>query len=301
MDALARVGGGRSFGSRGSRPSAPPRSYSTPSPAQPSQSAKQPPSSQPSPQPYQQPQGGFLRGLAGGIMGGIIGGMLFRGLGFGSGLGDSGGGGIGFFEILLIAALLFGVYYFFKKRRQAAAAERYYQQSVATADPVYQSSSMPVETLQPEGEDLAKGLSHIRQMDASFEEKNFLDSCMDQFFRIQGAWALREMSGAKNLLTEEMLGIFCNDADKLKQEKKINKVENIAVRSVDIAEAWQESGRDYVTVKFYANLLDYTVDESTGQVVSGSRTEPVKFEEYWTFTRATGNHLWQLSAIAQPT
>jgi predicted lipid-binding transport protein (Tim44 family) len=242
-----------------------------------------------------------LRGLAGGIMGGIIGGMLFRGLGFGSGLGDSGGGGIGFFEILLIAALLFGIYYFFKKRRQAAAAERYYQSSVETADFHAQSSPGPFESQQPEGEDLVKGLSYIRQMDSSFDEKRFLDSCMDQFFRIQGAWAVREMSGVKNLLTAEMFGIFCNDADKLKQEKKINKVENIAVRSVDVAEAWQESGRDYITVKFYANLLDYTVDESTGQVVSGSRTEPVKFEEYWTFTRATGNHSWQLSAITQPT
>jgi predicted lipid-binding transport protein (Tim44 family) len=234
-------------------------------------------------------------------MGGIIGGMLFRGLGFGSGLGDSGGGGIGFFEILLIAALLFGVYYFFKKRRQAAAAERYYQSSVETVDPHDQSSSIPFENRQPEGDDLAKGLSYIRQMDPSFDEKRFKDECMDIFFRIQGAWASRDMSGARNQLTEEMFGTLCNDADKLKQERKINKVENIAVRSVDIAETWQESGRDYITVKFYANLLDYTVDEGTGHVVSGSRTEPVKFEEYWTFVRSVGNHPWQLSAITQPT
>ena len=55
----------------------------------------------------------------------------------------------------------------------------------------------------------------------------------------------------------------------------------------------------YITVRFYANLLDYTVDETTGQVVSGSKTEPVKFEEYWTFTRPVGNNPWQLSAITQ--
>ena len=233
-------------------------------------------------------------------MGGIIGGMLFRGLGFGSGVGNSEGGGIGFFEILLIAALLFGVYYYFKKRRQAAAAERYYQSSVETVDPRYQSSSTSFENRQPEEDDLAKGLGYVRQMDPSFDEKRFKDECMDIFFKIQGAWASREMSGSRNLLTEEMFGILSNDADKLKQERKINKVENIAVRSVDIGEVWQESGRDYITVKFYANLLDYTVDENTGQVVSGSKTEPVKFEEYWTFTRSVGNRPWQLSSISQP-
>ena len=96
-----------------------------------------------------------------------------------------------------------------------------------------------------------------------------------------------------------MSRLIDDDIAKLKLDKKINKLENIAVRSVDIVEAWQESGRDYLTVKLYANLLDYTVDEITGQVISGSKTEPVKFEEYWTFTRPVGNNPWQLSAIQQ--
>ena len=33
--------------------------------------------------------------------------------------------------------------------------------------------------------------------------------------------------------------------------------------------------------------------------VSGSRTEPVKFREYWTFKRPVGDHPWRLSAIHQ--
>jgi predicted lipid-binding transport protein (Tim44 family) len=136
-------------------------------------------------------------------------------------------------------------------------------------------------------------------MDSSFDEKKFQDLCMDHFFKIQGAWTNRDMSGVRSLLTEEMLRIIRDDAEKLRSERKMNKLENIAVRSVDIVEAWQESGKDYITVKFYANLLDYTIDETTGQVDSGSKTEPVKFEEYWTFTRPVGNNPWQLSAINQ--
>jgi len=49
----------------------------------------------------------------------------------------------------------------------------------------------------------------------------------------------------------------------------------------------------------YANLLDYTTDDATGSVVSGSKTEPVKFEEYWTLTRPIGNNPWRLSAVNQ--
>jgi predicted lipid-binding transport protein (Tim44 family) len=52
-------------------------------------------------------------------------------------------------------------------------------------------------------------------------------------------------------------------------------------------------------VRFLASLLDYTVDESSNQVLAGSSTEPVKFEEYWTFTRPLGPNAWKLSAIQQ--
>ncbi|HEX7539753.1 MAG TPA: TIM44-like domain-containing protein, partial [Syntrophales bacterium] len=68
---------------------------------------------------------------------------------------------------------------------------------------------------------------------------------------------------------------------------------------IDITEVWQEAGQDYITARVYANLLDYTIDEATNQVLSGSRTEPVKFEEYWTFTRPVGKNAWKLSAIQQ--
>jgi predicted lipid-binding transport protein (Tim44 family) len=210
------------------------------------------------------------------------------------------GSGIGLFEIFLIGALLFGIYWYIKRRRQAALANAYYQSSMGTAEPSYPPTYGQVSEQKHEEEwDLEKGLSYIRQIDPSFNEKKFQDLCMDHFFNIQGAWANRDMSGTRSLLTEEMFRIIQEDAEKLKSEGKINRLENIAVRSVDIVEAWQESGRDYITVRFYANILDYTADEATGKVVSGSKTEPVKFEEYWTFTRAVGNNPWQLSAIQQ--
>ena len=236
----------------------------------------------------------------GGVMGGILGGMLFRSLGFGGNPGVDEGSGIGLFEIFLIGALLLGVYWYIKRRRQAALADAYYQSSTGTAEPPYQISyGQTYGQPREEEQDLGKGLGYIRQMDSSFDEKKFQDLCMDYFFKIQGAWANRDMSGVKNLLTDEMSGTIQDDAEKLKSERRINRLENIAVRSVEMVEAWQESGRDYITVRFYANLLDYTVDETTGQVVSGSKTEPVKFEEYWTFMRPVGSNSWKLTAINQ--
>jgi len=240
--------------------------------------------------------------MAGGIVGGMLGGMLFRSLGFaGGGVGGT-GGGIGMMDILLIGALLYGIYWFIKRRRSVAPAETHagtYYRELPAADTRQTAPPMQVYESGGQGNDVTSGLRHLRQMDPQFDEKRFTDACMDQFFLIQGAWGIRDISGVRNILTDGMFRTLQEDVEKLKAKKQINRLDNIAVRSVEIVELWQEGGEDFITVKLYANLLDYTIDEQTGQVVSGSKTDPVKFNEYWTFTRPVGDHPWKLSAINQ--
>jgi predicted lipid-binding transport protein (Tim44 family) len=233
-----------------------------------------------------------------GALGGLVGGLLFSSLGL-AGMGGLGGSGVGLIEIILIGGLLYFIYRFFKKRREAeSAATAYYQPG--PAQPIErQTTYSPISQNQGYTEsDVNAGISHIRQMDPSFDENGFTNLCTDYFFKIQGTWANRDMSLVRGILTGEMFGILQGDAEKLKMEKKINKLDNIAVRSVEITEVWQEKGMDFITVRFLANLLDYTVSEN-GELLSGNRTDPVKFEEYWTFTRPVGNNPWQLTAINQ--
>ncbi|KAF0215397.1 MAG: import inner membrane translocase subunit [Geobacteraceae bacterium] len=292
LNAHARAGGSRSSGSRGSR------SYSRPaSPSsQPSQSRQQ---VAPAPSPFQQQGGGFMRSMAGGIMGGMLGSMLFSSFaGAGGGMGGGmGGGGIGLFEIILLAGGGYLIYRYIKKKRADSSP-------IPSGEGGYQGGTViPISSAQqsdePVSDEVETGLTHIRQMDPSFDEKRFNDSAMDIFFRIQGAWMNRDLSPVSGHLTDEMKRIFQADLDKMLRDKQINRLENIAVRNVEVAEVWQESGQDYITASIYANLLDYTTDDLTGAVVSGSQTEPVKFEEYWTFTRPVGNNPWRLSAISQ--
>ena len=243
-------------------------------------------------------------GLAGGLVGGMLGGMLFRSMGMAGG-GMGGGGGIGLFDIVLIGLILYGIWWYIKKKRREAAATAgpaYYREGAEIQQPTsYGSPSLAPaygNPQLPEG-DVDTNLAYIRQMDPTFDEQRFKDQCMDHFFKVQGAWANRDLSTIRTSLTDEMFGILQRDADDLKGKKQINRLENIAVRTVEITEVWQEAGKDFITVRICANLLDYTVDEASGQVLSGSKTDPVKFDEYWTFTRPVGNNPWQLSAINQ--
>lgn len=295
LDAWARAGGGRSSGSRGSRSlSAPHSDSSTPSPSR--QAVPPAAAHQAMPQ-----RSGWMSGLMGGIMGfalgGLIGSMLFGGLGGGL------FGGIGLLEILLIGGGLFLLFSYLRRRQQPAPASPYgYGTPQGVETPSWQSESMyaSTATMAATETDLERGLRHIRQMDSAFDPERFTDTASDVFFKVQSAWMARDMGPVRGLLTPEMYETMQKECDRLRVERRVNRLENVAVRTVEVTEAWQESGKDFVTVHFLASLLDYTVEEASNQVLEGSRTAPVKFEEYWTFTRPLGPNAWQLSAIQQP-
>jgi predicted lipid-binding transport protein (Tim44 family) len=280
-DAWARAGSGGTSGSRGSRGfSSTPSTPSSPRPVTP------PPPTSPQPAPSR--WGGFGGMLGGLLVGGLLGGLLF----------GHGGGGIGLLEILIVGGLIWFAISFLRSRQEPAAPSGY--PAPADVQSWTPSGADVSDTATATGPaDLERGLGHIRQMDAAFDPARFADTASDAFFKIQAAWMARDMSGVAALLTDEMRGIFQRDCDALRAAGKINRLENIAVRAAEVTEAWQERGEDYVTVHFLASLLDFTTDESGARVLEGSRTEPVKFEESWTFVRPVGPNPFRLSAIQQ--
>jgi len=294
VDAGARAGGGGSSGSRGSRSYSAPVRPSPPSrPMAPAPSSLQPPAPQ---------RSGWMSGLMGGIggllLGGLIGSMLFGGMGRGL------FGGLGLIELLLIAGLTFFAFSYLRRRQQPEPARAGGYGTARGADVAPwqsrdQASSTAALELPAATSDPDRGVGLIRQMDSTFELARFASTASDLFFKVQAAWMMRDMGSVREVLTPEMHASLQAQCDRLRAEHRINRLENIAIRSADVTEAWQEGGRDFVTVGFLANVLDYTVDETGNQVIEGSRMEPVKFEEYWTFGRPVGPNSWKLSAIQQ--
>jgi predicted lipid-binding transport protein (Tim44 family) len=93
-----------------------------------------------------------------------------------------------------------------------------------------------------------------------------------------------------------MYGELQAQCDRLRSNRRANRVEEIEIRTV-ITEAWQESGRDYVTAYIAGSMVDYTVDDVSDGLLDGSRTIARNVEEFWTFTRPAGLNFWMLSAI----
>ena len=288
----ARAGGGRSGGFRGSR------SYSSPArPTQPSNPARREttPSQQTSPMAPQ--TGGFMRGLGTAVLGGFLGSMLFSGLahGFGGLGGGLGGSGIGMMEILLFGGL---AYFIYRKFRRPALATGNDSMQYQNSQPYTQYNSInPPAQETPSSNEI--DYRSLTLMDRSFNPDQFLKTAQDSFFKVQGAWNKQDTQALNALCGSQLMKTWEEELTSLRARGQQNRMENIALRESEITEVWTENGEDYITTRLRANLLDYTVDAKSGAVVSGSNTDQIEFEEYWTFARPVGPNAWKLTAVQQ--
>lgn len=240
----------------------------------------------------------FWSGFAGSVVAWFIGNLLFGGRAYAGPMGY--GGGLGLLDLVIIGALIYFGYRYFVRRRGGQSI--HYEENLRDnyrqhGAPHYGGSRQPYIS---ELNEVERGLEEIRRFDPSFNTETYLETVEDLFFRVQAAWMNRSLDGVENMLTREMGDYFGGEFARMKHEHIINRLENIAVREVEPAEVWRESSRDFITVLITASLLDYTVDDKTGKLVKGDKLNPVKFQEFWTFTRDTGNRLWQLAGINQP-
>ncbi len=286
--AFARVGGGSSFGSRGSMTfSAPPATRTAPyaAPIQRSMTPQYNPApgmGAPSYAPgYGYNRGGaFTSGLLGGLLGAGIGGLLF-----GHGLfgGMSGGGSV--VGLLIQLALLYFIgrwlyRTFFQGQTMFAGGGGMGQGSrgpggFPPAGPQPGRGNPPPIALSPADYTAFEQLLHT----------------------MQAAWSAQDMNTLRSVATPEMAGYFGEQLAELTSRGLRNTVRDVQLQQGDLAQAWAEGSREYATVAMRFSMIDVTVDAS-GRVVDGSPTERQLITELWTFLRSRGGR-WVLSAIQQ--
>jgi len=241
---------------------------------------------------------GFGRSLAGGLLGGALGGLLFGSM-FGMG-----GAGMGILPLLILGVVGYFMYRRFIARPKGNFSPGYQPPPSGKGSffdmnsrPDTGQAAAPVPPVPPSGNSAEEGIAEIRAHDPGFDPDHFKEVASDVFFKIQAGWMRRDLDSYRHLLGEQLAGEYAQHFEEMKQKGIINKLESIAIRKVEIVNAGSVDGENFVTVLFTANLLDYTVDEKTGDVVEGSMNQPVKFAEKWTWARPEGTEKWKLEGI----
>ena len=300
-EADARVGGGGSSGSRGSKTySAPPSTTTAPGAAQPMNRTFTQPGTPAAGAPAAAgaaSKGGFFNrpGMMGGMLGGLAMGFLGAGL-FGMLTGGSLFSGLGGLSSIIGLLLQIGLIIivvrlamsWWQRRHTPASASAY------AAGPAPAAEGPGAQTSFRSGLGgfgLGSNQPALEIQPADYEAFERL------LGEVQAAWSNEDVAKLHTLATPEMVSYFSKDLEENKARNDLNKVTDVKLLQGDLAEAWREGETDFASVAMRFSLVDKTTERTTGRLVAGSDT-PVEVTEVWTFARRRGAD-WELSAIQQ--
>jgi predicted lipid-binding transport protein (Tim44 family) len=297
----ARVGGGGSSGSRGSRTySAPPSTTTAPGSAQPMNRTFTQPGSPGMAGPAAAgaaSKGGFFNrpGMMGGMLGGLAMGFLGAGL-FGMLTGGGLFSGLGGLSSIIGLLLQIGLIVIVVRlamswwQRRHTPANAYANGPAPAADgPGGGGQTSFRSGLGGFGLGSNQPALEIQPGDYEAFERLLGD--------VQSAWSNEDVAKLHTLATPEMVSYFSKDLEENKARNDVNKVTDVKLLQGDLAEAWREGETDFASVAMRFSLVDKTLERTTNRVVAGSDT-PIEATEVWTFARRRGAD-WELSAIQQ--
>jgi predicted lipid-binding transport protein (Tim44 family) len=281
----ARIGGGFSSGSRGSRTfSAPPATNTAPSTAQPFNRTFGQPSSPSMNSPiggglFGRSGGGLFRGFAAGFLGAGLLGLLFGGGLF---------SGIGGFSSILGLILQIVLIVFLARMAMSWWQRRQMSQAAYAGGGLGNTSNSNFGGM---GFGLGTSSAPLQIQPTDYEafERLLVD--------LQAAYSNEDVARLRTLATPEMVAFFTEDMQQNRARGQINKVSDTRLLQGDLAEAWREGDADFASVAMRFSMIDKYVDINSGRLVSGSE-QPTEATEVWTFVRRRGGN-WMLSAIQQ--
>ena len=281
----ARIGGGVSSGSRGSRTfSAPPSTSTAPGTAQPFNRTITQPGSPGLGAPagggfFNRPGMGLFGGLAAGFLGAGLLGMLFGGGMF---------GGLGGLSSILGLVLQIGLIIMVVR-----LAMSWWQRRHATAYAGAPAGGMGGASTFRTGSGFGLG-SGSTPLEIGPSDYEAFERLLGE---LQTAWSNEDIAKLHTLATPEMVSYVTQDIAEHKAQNLVNTVTDVKLLQGDLAEAWREGDTDFASVALRYTLIDKTVDRASGRLVKGS-DQPTEATEVWTFLRERGGP-WELSAIQQ--
>ena len=128
-------------------------------------------------------------------------------------------------------------------------------------------------------------LDTLKQKDPNFNEQVLLEKVGNQYIQMQNAWQDKKWEPMRAIMTDALYNQMARQLQALIDAKQTNHVERIAVLETRIVRYAVEGDNDVLVVRVSTRITDYTTDDRTGEVVSGSTTRELFMVYDWKLTR----------------
>jgi len=128
----------------------------------------------------------------------------------------------------------------------------------------------------------------VRAIDPFFTEAEMREKVANLYTEMQHAWQHRDWEPMRARMTDDLYSQLARQLQDLINRGYVNHIERIAVMNVALTQFYQDEQFDNLTLRLTVRIVDYTIDQATGKVVSGDPKRE-KFMTYdWTMIRTRG-------------
>lgn len=131
---------------------------------------------------------------------------------------------------------------------------------------------------------LQSDMRALQGRDPSFQVKVFGARARAIFMKLQEAWDAGRWSDTRPYQTDCQYQANRYWLARYRRFGLRNRLDKVAITRLNIVAVERDAWYEAITVRVYAQMLDWTED-SRGVVVSGSKDTVRRFSEYWTFLR----------------
>ena len=128
-------------------------------------------------------------------------------------------------------------------------------------------------------------LDTLKQKDPDFNEQILLEKVGNQYIQMQNAWQDKKWEPMRAIMTDAMYNQMARQLQALIDAKQTNHVERIAVLETRIVRYAVEGDNDVLVIRISTRITDYTTDDRTGALISGSQTRELFMVYDWKLTR----------------
>ena len=154
----------------------------------------------------------------------------------------------------------------------------------------------------PEEEDaVAAGLADIRHADRRFDAEEFLQGARAAYEMVVTAYAVADDATLRRLLSDEVYENFAGAIQERIAQGHTLETTVLSIRATEVVEAGLSDGVAELTVKFVADVINVTREES-GTVVAGDPDQAQEVTDFWAFAREVRNRdpNWKLVETRSP-
>ena len=158
---------------------------------------------------------------------------------------------------------------------------------------VVMSRSKTKNTSVPEGatrtaQESLRPMNEYVQLDPKFDATAFGEKLGNLYVQMQNCWQAKNIESVRPYFTDALYQQMDRQLDALRRNGYTNYVERISVLGVNLRGFRQSDGEDHIIAEIRTRIVDYTLNDKTGELVKGDKKKE-KFLTYeWELTRASG-------------